>query len=146
MILKLVCAPEYFVPIALDPYVDHALNVIEIHIRSLTPSIVSKSDVVLNGWVLPANIRDCYHMNDVYGSDQSTQSIGAFNEVYYSPNSLLAFQKMTGQPNQPAILKGGSTSENPGLDYAERIQIWLSQNLLVRSNLLIFIIAQWEYI
>lgn len=119
MLERLVRANEYSVPTELDAYVHHVLNVIEVPIKSLTPTIVRKSDAVLNGWVLPANIREFYNMHDVYGSDRSTQAIGAFNEDYYSPKSLAAFQKMTNQPDQPAILMGGYASENKDLDYAE---------------------------
>lgn len=119
MLEQLVRANEYSVPTELDAYVHHVLNVIEVPIKSLTPTIVRKSDAVLNGWVLPANIREFYNMHDVYGSDRSTQAIGAFNEDYYSPKSLAAFQKLTNQPDQPAILMGGFASENKDYDYAE---------------------------
>jgi subtilase family serine protease len=125
-------AHEYSVPKELDDHIHHVLNVIELPVISVTAptrlpenaaeernSKFEESEVKLNGWLLPANLREFYNLENSYGSSQSTQSACGFNQDYFSPNSLSAFQTLTNQPQQPANLIGGFVSEQPGLDYAE---------------------------
>ena len=134
---QLARAHEYSVPKELDNHIHHVINVVELPlVVSSGPTIIHRpSDpieenektsgfheekVKLNGWILPANLREYYHLEEVYGNELSTQSACGFNQDYYSPRSLAYFQKnMTNQPLQPALLKGGFVSEDPNLDYGE---------------------------
>lgn len=128
-------AHEYSVPKELDGHIHHVLNVIELPVLSaMKPTILpekppivesaksngfEESEVVLTGWLAPANLREYYHLENSYGSPKSTQSACGFNQDYYSPNSLSLFQTATGQAQQPAMLIGGFVSEQAGLDYSE---------------------------
>lgn len=128
-------AHEYSVPKELNDHIYHVLNVIELPVLSpMQPTILpqkaptaeraksndfEESEVTLNGWLLPANLREYYHLENSYGTAQSTQSACGFNQDYYSPYSLSLFQTLTNQPQQPAMLIGGFVSEQAGLDYSE---------------------------
>lgn len=134
---QFVRAHEYSVPKELDCHIHHILNIIELPLTSVTgPTILHRSaepiiesdetdifeesEVKLDGWILPVNIREYYHLNDIYGNQQSTQAAIGLNRDYFSPNSLAYFQKnMTSQPLQPAITIGGFVSESPFVDCAE---------------------------
>lgn len=134
---QLVRAHEYSIPRELESHIHHILNVIELPVVSATgPTLLKRSpkriveseksggfeesDVDLSGLLLPANIREYYHLSDVYGNQQSTQAIIGFNREYFSPNSLAYFQQnMTSQPLQPAMTIGGYVSESPYVDCIE---------------------------
>jgi subtilase family serine protease len=126
-------AHEYSVPKELHSHIHHVLNVIELPVLSATrPTVLhnehepiaktsgfQETEVKLDGWVYPANLREFYHLENKYGSSQSTQAACGFNLDYFSPNCLSAFQTYTDQPQQPATLIGGFVSEKPGYDYGE---------------------------